>query len=92
MSYTTDVLGTSSEHALDDLVVQSEIETNNERQDTNGKTEHFSGDVEPAAFDSHNAGSTPVRETISARELSFLSTAFTIATFLVAIDGSILCK
>jgi hypothetical protein len=31
-------------------------------------------------------------KTISAKDLSLLSTAFTIATFMIALDGSILCK
>lgn len=33
---------------------------------------------------------TPLYETITAKELGLLSTAFTIATFMIALDGNIL--
>jgi hypothetical protein len=35
---------------------------------------------------------TPLYETITAKELGLLSTAFTIATFMIALDGNILGK
>jgi hypothetical protein len=67
-----------------------------DREEKNEKIEVLgaeNGSQDPKTALANQDAETPqLYETISAKELSLLSTAFTIATFMIALDGSILCK
>jgi hypothetical protein len=72
------------------------MSTEKNEMDSGPKIENESKEAlqDPETAETHDqaADSVPFYETISAKELSLLSTAFTIATFMIALDGSILCK
>ena len=91
MIATTDPTDVPNESIRTDVDAPGQPPGDTDEKNINLETKEPPRDPELAVVDTDGEPATSY-EYATPKELSLLSTAFTIATFMIAIDGSILCR